>query len=36
MKDSQISGYFDTKNMTVLRREQILHNLEDQQIANFF
>ncbi len=36
MKDCRISGYFDTKNMTVLRKEQILHNFEDQKFANFF
>ena len=36
MKDARISGYFDTNHMTVLRIEQILHNLEDQKIANFF
>ena len=35
MKDARISGYFDTKYMTVLRIEQILHNFEDQKIANF-
>ena len=29
MKDAQISGYFDTKYMSVLRIEQILHNFED-------
>ena len=36
IKDTRISGYFDTKYMTVLRIEQILHNFEDQKIANFF
>ena len=36
MKDAQISGYFDTKYMTVLRIEQIFHNFEDQEVANFF
>ncbi len=36
MKDSRISGYFDTKYMTVLWLEQILHNFEDRKIANFF
>ncbi len=36
MKDARISGYFDTKYMTVLRIEQILHNFEDQNFANFF
>ena len=35
MKDARISGYFDTKYMTVLRIEQILHNFEDQKLANF-
>ncbi len=36
IKDAGISGYFDTKYMTFLRIEQILHNLEDQKFANFF
>ena len=36
MKDARISGSFDTKYMTVLRIEDILHNFEDQQFANFF
>ncbi len=36
MKDPGISGYFDTKYMTVLRIEQTLHNFEDQKFANFF
>ncbi len=37
MKDGRISGYFDTKYMTVLRMaEQILHNFDDQKFANFF
>ncbi len=35
MKDAQISGYFDTNYMTVLRIEQILYNFEDQKFANF-
>ena len=35
MKEVRISGYFDIKYMTVLRREEILHNFEDQKIANF-
>ena len=38
MKDGQISGYFDTKYMTVRPIEQIermLLNFEDQKIANF-
>ena len=36
MKDGKISGYFDTKYMTVLQIEQMLHNFEDQIIANVF
>ena len=36
LKDARISGYFDTKYMTVFRIEQILHNFEDQKLANFF
>ncbi len=36
MKDGRISGYFDTKYMTLSRIRQILHNFEDKQIANFF
>ena len=36
LKDGRISGYFDTKYMTVLQIEQILHKLEDQKIAYFF
>ncbi len=36
LKDARISGYFDTKHMTVLRMELILHNFEDQKFANFF
>ena len=36
MKHGRISCYFDTKYMTILRIEQILHNCEDQKIANFF
>ncbi len=35
MKDGRISWYFDTKYMTILRIEQILHKFEDQQFANF-
>ena len=35
MKDERILGYFDTKYMTVLRIEQILHNFEGQKFANF-
>ena len=31
-----VSGYFDTKYMTVLRIEQILRSFGDQKIANFF
>ena len=30
MEDGRISGYFDTKYMTILPIEQILHNFEDQ------
>ncbi len=36
LKDGLIPGYFGTKYMTVLQIEQILHNFEDQKIANFF
>ena len=36
MKDAQISDYFDTQYMTVLRIEQILHNFEDRKFAYFF
>ncbi len=36
LKDGQISGYFDTKHTSVLQLEQILHNLGDQKIGNFF
>ena len=36
MEDARISGCFDTKYITVLRIEQILHNFEDQKCANFF
>ena len=36
MKNARISGYFDTKYMTVLRIENKLHNFEDQKFANFF
>ncbi len=32
MKDGQIAGYFDTKYMTILRIERILHNFKDQNI----
>ncbi len=35
MKDRLISAYFDTKYMAVLQKEQILHNLKYQKIANF-
>ncbi len=35
LKDARISGYFDTKYMTVLQIEQILHNFEGQKFANF-
>ena len=36
MKDARITGYFDTKYMTVLQIEQILHNFGDQKFADFF
>ncbi len=36
MKDGRIFGYFDTKYMTALRIEQILHKFEDQKFASFF
>ena len=36
MKDGRMSGYFDTKYMSILKIEQILHNFEDQKFANFF
>ncbi len=36
MKDTRIPGYFDTKYITVLQIEQILHNFQGQQFANFF
>ena len=35
LKEGRISGYFDTKYMTVLRIEQVLHYFEDQKNANF-
>ncbi len=35
MKDGWIPGYLDTKHMTILQTEQILHNFEDQKIAIF-
>ncbi len=35
LREAQISGYFDTKYMTVLQIEQILYNFEDQKFANF-
>ncbi len=35
MKDGQIYGSSDTKCMTVLRIEQIIHNFEDQKFAIF-
>ncbi len=31
MKDCRIAGYFVTKHMTVLPKELILHDFEDQQ-----
>ena len=36
MKDCRIPGYFDTKYIAVLWIEHILHNFEDQKIANLF
>ncbi len=30
-----MSGYFDTKYMTVPQIEQTLHNFENQKFANF-
>ncbi len=36
MKDGRISDYFDTKYVTELRKEQILHNFTGQKIVNFF
>ena len=36
IKDGRISGYFDTKYVTVVQIEQILHNFNDQKIANIF
>ncbi len=35
LKDARISGYFDTKYMTVIRTGQISHNFEDQKFVNF-
>ena len=35
-KNAQISGHFDTKFITVLRIEQILHNFEDRKFGNIF
>ena len=35
LKSGQISGYFGTKYTTVLQVEQILHNFEDQKVADF-
>ncbi len=32
---TQISGYFDTKYVTILRIEQILHKFEDQKLPIF-
>ncbi len=34
-KGGRISDYFDTKYISVLWIEQILHNSKDQKIANF-
>ena len=36
MKDTRISEYFDTKYMTLLWMEQILHIFEDKKFAYFF
>ena len=36
MKDARIPGHFDTKYMTILRIEKILHNFEDQKFGHFF
>ena len=36
IKDTRISGYFDTTYMTVLQIDQNLHYFEDQRFANFF
>ncbi len=36
MKGAKISGYFDTKFMTVLQIEKILYNFEDQKCSHFF
>ena len=36
MKEAGSSGYFDTKYMTVLWTEQIVHNFEYQKFANLF
>ncbi len=33
MEDGQISGYFDTKYMTILQIKKKLHNFEDRKIA---
>ncbi len=35
LKDARITGYFDTKYMTVLPIEQILHNFEYQKFTDF-
>ncbi len=35
LKDVRVSGYIDTKYMTVLQIEQILLYFEDQRFANF-
>ncbi len=35
MKQGRIPDYFDTKYVTVLHIEQIVHNFEDQKITNF-
>ena len=36
LEDGWVSGYFDTKYITILQIDQILHNFEDQKIADFF
>ena len=36
IQDARISGYFETKYMTLLWIEQILHNFEDQKFVIFF
>ncbi len=36
MKDAWISCYLDTKYLTVLKIEKILHNFEDQKFDSLF